>query len=92
MNEALEIKERFPDTRVLWITSDEDFVQIAMRNHIDDLIKRPYELDRLRESIRKAISLCPNRYLHQSDGKGDSMTSLRDLNREWMEEHPLPGA
>ena len=83
MNEALEIKERFPDTRILWVTSDEDFAQIAMRNHIYDFIKRPYEPDRLREAIRKVVSLCPNRFLYQSDGKGDYMTSLQELNREW---------
>ena len=83
MNEALEIKERFPDTRILWVTSDEDFAQIAIRNHIYDLIKRPYEYDRLRESIRKLVSLCTNRFLYQSDVKDDYMTSLQNLNREW---------
>ena len=92
MNEALEIKERFPDTRILWVTSDENFAQIAIRNHIYDLIKRPYELDRLREAIRNVVSLCPSRFLYQSDGKGDYMTSLQDLNREWMREHPVVGA
>ena len=88
MNEALEIKERFPDTKILWITSDEDFAQIAIRNHIYELIKRPYELDRLRKSIRKVVSLCLDRFLYKSDGKGDFTTSLQDLNREWMKEHP----
>ena len=83
MNEALEIKERFPDTRILWVTSDEDFAQIAIRNHIYDLIKRPYEYDRLRESIRNLVSLCTNRFLYQSDVKDDYMTSLQNLNREW---------
>ena len=83
MNEALEIKERFPDTRILWVTSDEDFAQSAIRNHIYDLIKRPYEYDRLRESIRKLVSLCTNRFLYQSDVKDDYMTSLQNLNREW---------
>lgn len=61
MEVVLEYAQRFPDTRVIWVTSDPFFAGVAMRNHIYDFIQRPYEEDRLIISIRDVIERCPNR-------------------------------
>ena len=61
MEVVLEYAQRFPDTKVIWVTSDAFFAGVAMRNHIYDFIQRPYDKERLIISIRDVIERCPNR-------------------------------
>ena len=72
MEVVLEYTERFVDTNIIWITSDPFFAGTAIRRHIYDFIKRPYDEERVRKSIEEVIPLCPNRNRWHFDGKRDS--------------------
>lgn len=63
MNEVVEWAERYPDTQIIWITSDEDFVSVAIRKHIRDFIVRPFTGEQFRKSIRNALPHCPDRHI-----------------------------
>ena len=54
--------ERYPDTQIIWITSDRDFASVAIRHHIHDFIVRPYTQERFSSSVREVLPKCPHRY------------------------------
>ena len=61
MEVVLEYAQRFPDTNVIWVTSDPYFAGMAMRHHIFDFIERPFEKERIEQSIQEVIPKCRNR-------------------------------
>ena len=61
MEVVLEYAQRFSDTNVIWLTSDPFFAGTALRNHIYDFIRRPFDKERIVQSIREVIPRCPNR-------------------------------
>lgn len=61
MEVVLAYSERFPDTKIIWITEDPFFAAIALRNHIHDFIERPYTWEKMENSIREAIKQSPNK-------------------------------
>ena len=65
MNTVVGVSDHFRDTRIIWITSDRDFSMVAIQKHISDFITRPYGEDRIRESVRRVIPLCPNRHRYR---------------------------
>ena len=62
MNVVEDLSERYPDTQIIWITSDKDFASVALRHHIHDFIVRPYAEERVSESVREALPKCPHRH------------------------------
>ena len=55
MNEVSEWSGRFPSSKVIWITDDQEFAGVAIQNHIFDFIVRPYDVPRLKESFRGTV-------------------------------------
>lgn len=55
MNEVVEWADRYPDTQIIWITSDEEFVSVAIQKEICDFLIRPYTEMQFRKSVRSAI-------------------------------------
>ena len=62
MELVLEYNRRFDKTQVIWITDDPYFAGTAIREHIYDFLERPYDDEKLRETIHSVIPRCPNRY------------------------------
>ena len=62
MNVVDSISERYPDTQIIWITSDKDFASVAIKNHIHDFIVRPFTKERIIRSVREVLPKCPHRY------------------------------
>ncbi len=62
MNVVESLSEHYPDTQIIWITSDEDFVSVAIRHHIHDFIVRPFTQERISRSVREVIPKCPHRH------------------------------
>lgn len=62
MNVVDSQSERYPDTQIIWITSDKDFASVALRHHIHDFIIRPFTQERFSRSVREALPKCPHRY------------------------------
>lgn len=58
MNEVSEWSGRFPSSKVIWITDDQEFAGVAIQNHIFDFIVRPYDHSRLKESFRDTVADC----------------------------------
>jgi DNA-binding NtrC family response regulator len=56
MNEVTEWVGRFPDSKIVWITDDRDFAGVAIQKHICDFIVRPFNEERIKESLRSAVS------------------------------------
>ena len=48
METVLEWSRRYPDTQIIWITSDRYFAGMATRQHIHDFILRPYQVEQIR--------------------------------------------
>ena len=80
MELVLEYSRRFDMTLVVWITDDPYFAGTAIREHIYDFIERPYDDDRLRETIRAVIPRCPNRYKWVYDPDKEER-----IKRKWKE-------
>lgn len=55
MNEVLDWSERYPNTGIVWITSDPDFVNTAFRRHLSGFLTRPFNEDEFREAAGYAI-------------------------------------
>lgn len=62
MNEVSEWAGRYPSSGIIWITDDKEFAGVAMQKHINDLIVRPYDDERIRESISFFLSKCRDCY------------------------------
>ena len=70
MNEVQAISEHYPDTQIIWITSDGDFASVAIHRHIHDFIVRPFTEERFAKSVRDVLPKCPHRYeWHFSPGE-----------------------
>ncbi len=54
--------ERYPETQIIWITSDKDFASVAIRHHIHDFIVRPFTKERLSKSVREVLPKCARRH------------------------------
>ncbi len=61
MEVVIEYSQRYKDSEVIWITSDDHFAGTAMRAHIFDFIKRPYDDERIKQSISEAVKASPAR-------------------------------
>ncbi len=61
MEVVSEYSGRFKTSRVIWITSDEHFAATAMRLHIYDFIKRPFDQSVVDKAIREALKDNPGR-------------------------------
>lgn len=55
MNTVEEWSERYPASRIIWLTSDSDFAKVAIRRHLGEFLIRPYDEERFRESVRRAV-------------------------------------
>jgi FixJ family two-component response regulator len=62
MNVVEGLSERYSGMQIIWITSDEDFLSVAFRHHIQGFVKRPYGEEDLRRAVRQAISECSHRH------------------------------
>lgn len=51
--------DRYPGTQIIWISGDPYFAGVAMEKKIHDFITRPYDPDRLHQSVRRAMPKCP---------------------------------
>ena len=70
MNEVQAISEHYPDTQIIWITSDGDFASVAIHRHIHDFIVRPFTEERFPKSVRNVLPKCLHRYeWHFSPGE-----------------------
>ena len=61
MNVVDSLSERYSETQIIWITSDEDFASVALRHHIHDFIVRPFTSERFARSVREVLPKCPHR-------------------------------
>ncbi len=61
MEVVKEYSERYSDSQIIWITADEYFAAMAMRLHIYDFIKSPYDLERVEDSFKQALKVNPGR-------------------------------
>ena len=61
MNTVLEWSERYPDTRIIWVTSDSDFLKVAFRKHLSDFLIRPIDEADFRQSVRNTLHSPPGR-------------------------------
>lgn len=52
---VLWVKERTPDCRVLWITSDQVFGAAAFRTEVEEFLTRPYTDDQLAQSVNRCL-------------------------------------
>lgn len=52
---VLWVKERTPDCRVLWITSDQVFGAAAFRTEVEEFLTRPYTGDQLAQSVNRCL-------------------------------------
>ena len=59
MNTVLEWSERYPNTGIIWLTSDADFVKTAFRRHLSDFLVRPFDEGAFRESVREVLNGSP---------------------------------
>ncbi len=55
MNTVLEWSDRYPDAKIIWLTSDPDFMSVAFRRHLSDFLVRPFNETEFRESARNAL-------------------------------------
>ncbi len=55
MNTVLEWSDRYPDARIIWLTSDPDFLSVAFKRHLSDFLVRPFNETEFRRSARNAI-------------------------------------
>ena len=58
MEIMLELSERYPDTKIIWITDDKHFAGMAIRKHISGFILRDYEEEKLLEAVKEAAKKC----------------------------------
>ena len=58
MEIMLELCDRFPDTKIIWITDDKHFAGMAIRKHISGFILRDYNEDTLSAAINEAVTKC----------------------------------
>ena len=54
MEIMLEVNDRYPDTQIIWITEDKNFVGMAIRRHICGFIPKPYSEDTVLAAVREA--------------------------------------
>ncbi|MBQ7564389.1 MAG: hypothetical protein IJT16_10420 [Lachnospiraceae bacterium] len=59
MNTVEEWSDRYPDARIIWLTSDADFVKTAFRRHLSDFLVRPFDEAVFRESVREVLNGSP---------------------------------
>lgn len=52
---VLWVKERTPDCRVLWITSDQAFGAAAFRAEVEEFLTLPYTDDQLAQSVNRCL-------------------------------------
>ncbi|MCR5432616.1 MAG: hypothetical protein K6E95_08675 [Lachnospiraceae bacterium] len=57
MEIVLEYAERFPGSKIIWITDDPYFAKTAIRNHIHDFITRPLDVSWFEHSVREAARM-----------------------------------
>ena len=55
MNTVLEWSDRYPESRIIWLTSDPDFIRIAFRRRLRGFLIRPYDESRFREAVRNSL-------------------------------------
>ena len=58
MEIMLELSDRNPDTKMIWITNDRHFAGMAIRKHISGFIVRPYHEVALSSAIDDAVKQC----------------------------------
>ncbi len=56
MNTVLEWSERYPDVKIIWLTSDPDFLSVAFRRHLSAFLVRPFNEEEFRRSARNVLS------------------------------------
>ena len=59
MNTVEEWSDRYPDSRIIWLTSDPDFLRFAFRKHLSDFLIRPFNKAEFRRSVRSALGCAP---------------------------------
>ena len=59
MNTVLEWSDRYPDSKIIWLTSDRDFLSVAFRRHLSDFLVRPFNEEEFRKSARNALQGSP---------------------------------
>lgn len=55
MNTVLEWSERYPNTGIIWLTSDPYFARIAFQRHLSGFLVRPFHEAEFREAVGYAI-------------------------------------
>ena len=55
MNTVVEWSGRYPDARIIWLTSDPDFLSVAFQRHLSDFLIRPFNEAEFRQSVRNVL-------------------------------------
>ena len=56
MNTVLEWSERYPDVKIIWLTSDPDFLSVAFKRHLSGFLVRPFDEEEFRLSARSVLN------------------------------------
>lgn len=55
MNVVFEWRNRHPESKIVWASSDADFAKTAIRWHLSGFLVRPFAEEDFRGSVRRAL-------------------------------------
>lgn len=70
MNTVVEWSDRYPNAKIIWLTSDPDFLSVAFHRHLSDFLIRPFNEAEFRESVRNVLHGPPRWKVQCSEARG----------------------